>query len=100
MNEAMTSRWHYIKPGGPSQEALAYAQSLIDATGIDFFSDSEPYIVATIARVVEVDIRALLERHVAEVARHHAVAPGHLRFAADLIKQGEHRQSNATEAGK
>jgi hypothetical protein len=24
--------------------------------------------------------------------RHHAVAPGYLRFAADLIARGEHRQ--------
>jgi hypothetical protein len=88
----MTSRWDYIKPGGPSQADLDYAQSLIDATGIDFFSDSEPYIVATIARVVEADIRALLERHASVAERHHAVAPGHLRFAADLIARGEHRQ--------
>jgi hypothetical protein len=94
----MTSRWDYIKPGGPSQADLDYAQSLIDATGIDFSSDSEPYIVATIARVVEADIRALLERHAAEVERYDAVAPGHLRFAADLIERGEHRQIERTGA--
>jgi hypothetical protein len=94
----MTSRWDFIKPGGPSQADLDYAQSLIDATGVDFSSDSEPYIVATIVRVVEADIRALLERHAAEVERHHAVAPGYLRFAADLIEQGAHRQCERAAA--
>jgi hypothetical protein len=95
----MTSRWDYIKPGGPSQADLDYAQSLIDATGVDFSSDSEPHIVATIARIVEADIRTLLERYATEVEQYHAVGPGYVRFAADLIEQGEHRQPAGPQEG-
>jgi hypothetical protein len=48
--------------------------------------------------VVEADIRALLECHAAEVERYDAVAPGYLRFAADLIERGKHRQIERTRA--
>jgi hypothetical protein len=94
----MTSRWDYIKPGGPSQADLDYAQSLIDATGVDFSSDSEPYIVATIVRVVEADVCALLERHASVAERDYAIGAGYLRFGADLIERGEHRQTERDEA--
>lgn len=97
----MASRWDYIKPGGPTQADLDYAQSLIDATGVDFSSDSGPYIVATIVRVVEADILTLLEHHAGQIQRISADTPAlsylrfassHLLFAADIIEQGAHRE--------
>jgi hypothetical protein len=97
----MTSRWDYIKPSGPRQADLDYAQSLIDVMSVDFSSDSERYVVTAIVRLVEADICALLERHAMQIERIGADGPAldylqlasiHMRSAADLIKYGAHRE--------
>jgi hypothetical protein len=75
-----------------SQANRRYAAALLQRLEGRLFDHRDVQLISFVIPLIEADIRALLERHAAEVERHHAVAPGYLRFAADLIEQGEHRQ--------